>query len=84
MEKALTKLGSFTIPRKAKQELSAIGGDLSVSSDGGYFLPFVCTSFSLRFCYLLARLLHCVQIRCFGSFFSEEVTVRNSTFAGIS
>jgi hypothetical protein len=87
MEKALTKLGSFTIPRKAKQELSAIGGDLSVSSDGGYFLPFVCTSFSLRFCYLLARLLHRVQIRCFGSFFpffSEEVTVRNCTFAGIS
>ena len=30
MEKALTKLGSFTIPRKAKQELSAIGGDISV------------------------------------------------------
>lgn len=32
MEKALTKLGSFTIPRKAKQELSAIGGDISVSA----------------------------------------------------
>uniref|UniRef100_A0ACD5X182 Uncharacterized protein n=1 Tax=Avena sativa TaxID=4498 RepID=A0ACD5X182_AVESA len=29
MEKALTKLSSFTIPRKAKQELSAIGGDIS-------------------------------------------------------
>lgn len=32
MEKALTKLSSFTIPRKAKQELSAIGGDISVSA----------------------------------------------------
>ena len=31
MEKALTKIGSFTISRKAKQELSAIGGDISVS-----------------------------------------------------
>ncbi|CAL4929733.1 unnamed protein product [Urochloa decumbens] len=29
MEKALTKLGSFTISRKAKKELSAIGGDIS-------------------------------------------------------
>ncbi|CAD6210148.1 unnamed protein product [Miscanthus lutarioriparius] len=29
MEKALTKLGSFTISRKAKQELSAIGDDIS-------------------------------------------------------
>ncbi|KAK1603038.1 hypothetical protein QYE76_016811 [Lolium multiflorum] len=29
MEKALTKLSSFTIPRKAKQELTAIGGDIS-------------------------------------------------------
>lgn len=32
MEKALTKLGSFTIPRKAKKELTAIGGDISVSA----------------------------------------------------
>jgi hypothetical protein len=32
MEKALTKLSSFTIPRKAKQELTAIGGDISVSA----------------------------------------------------
>ena len=32
MEKALTKLGSFTISRKAKQELSAIGDDISVSA----------------------------------------------------
>ncbi|KAL5218879.1 hypothetical protein ABZP36_019563 [Zizania latifolia] len=29
MEKALTKIGSFTISRKAKQELSAIGDDIS-------------------------------------------------------
>ena len=32
MEKALTKLGSFTISRKAKKELSAIGDDISVSA----------------------------------------------------
>ena len=32
MEKALTKLGSFTISRKAKQDLSAIGDDISVST----------------------------------------------------
>ncbi|KAL5210806.1 hypothetical protein ABZP36_006429 [Zizania latifolia] len=29
MDKALTKIGSFTISRKAKQELSAIGDDIS-------------------------------------------------------
>ncbi|TKV97521.1 hypothetical protein SEVIR_9G499600v4 [Setaria viridis] len=29
VEKALTKLGSFTISRKAKKELSSIGGDIS-------------------------------------------------------
>jgi hypothetical protein len=87
MEKALTKLGSFTIPRKAKQELSAIGGDLSVSSDGGYFLPFVCTSFFvalLLFTRSIATLRPDSLFWFLFSFFSEEVTVRNSTFAGIS
>ena len=32
MEKALVKLSSFTISRKAKKELSAIGDDISVSA----------------------------------------------------
>jgi hypothetical protein len=40
MEKALTKLGSFTISRKAKQELSAIGDDISVSALLAAISPF--------------------------------------------
>jgi hypothetical protein len=48
MEKALTKLSSFTIPRKAKQELTAIGGDISVSAAATsltLLVPFILFSF---------------------------------------
>jgi hypothetical protein len=39
VEKALTKLGSFTISRKAKKELSSIGGDISVSARRHSYSP---------------------------------------------
>jgi len=45
MEKALTKLGSFTISRKAKQELSAIGDDISVSAHRRRHLSFSVSPF---------------------------------------
>jgi hypothetical protein len=45
MEKALTKLGSFTISRKAKQELSAIGDDISVSAHCHRHLSFFVSPF---------------------------------------
>lgn len=45
MEKALTKLGSFTISRKAKQELSAIGDDISVSALLAAISPFSVSHF---------------------------------------
>lgn len=50
MEKALTKLGSFTISRKAKQELSAIGDDISVSAARHFRLAFPCNRFAAGRC----------------------------------
>ena len=50
MEKALTKLGSFTISRKAKQELSAIGGDISVSAHRRRHLSFSVSPFGASGC----------------------------------
>jgi hypothetical protein len=64
MEKALTKLSSFTIPRKAKQELSAIGGDISVSA----------ASFTLSAPFLFFSFLSCLFL------FLGDSEVRSSWF----
>jgi len=69
MEKALTKLGSFTISRKAKQELSAIGDDISVSARRRRHLSFspFPSRLSAQSVAPASRPLH--WIRCFQSLF---------------
>jgi hypothetical protein len=81
MEKALTKLGSFTISRKAKQELSAIGDDISVSAHRRRHLSFSVSPFRAIGCSSLPAIAldPLLSIFIILSCRPGEVEMRNTT-----